>query len=125
MPDGYAVPPHWHSVDENLTVLQGTLLMGKGDKLDKSKAEKMPVGSFAHMPKATRHFVIASGETIIQVNGVGPFDINYVNPADDPRKKETREVRDLSRSCWSQRAQSKHELRANGFWIAGRNSWLT
>jgi hypothetical protein len=40
------------------------------------------------MPKAMRHFAIAKGETIIQVHGIGPFAINYVNPADDPRKKE-------------------------------------
>jgi len=26
-------------------------------------------------------------ETILQVHGVGPWAINYVNPADDPRKK--------------------------------------
>src|SRR6185295_2422516 len=53
MPDGYTVPPHWHSVDESVTVLQGALLMGKGDKLDKSKAEKMPTGAFVHMQKTT------------------------------------------------------------------------
>ncbi|MGH8565682.1 MAG: hypothetical protein ACREXW_16960 [Gammaproteobacteria bacterium] len=37
-------------------------------------------------PKAVRHFVWAKGETVIQVSGMGPFEINYVNPADDPRK---------------------------------------
>src|SRR5262245_58883864 len=34
MPDGYKVPPHWHSVDENVTVPQGTLMIGKGEKFD-------------------------------------------------------------------------------------------
>jgi len=34
-----------------------------------------------------RHFAMAKGETIVQVHGVGPFEINYVNAADDPRKK--------------------------------------
>src|SRR4051794_34480543 len=24
LPDGYKVPPHWHSVAENVTVIQGT-----------------------------------------------------------------------------------------------------
>ena len=39
------------------------------------------------MPKTMRHFAWAKGETIIQVHGIGPFEITYVNPADDPRKK--------------------------------------
>jgi len=33
-----------------------------------------------------RHFVWAKAETVIQVSGMGPIEINYVNPADDPRK---------------------------------------
>jgi hypothetical protein len=90
LPDGYKVPPHWHSIDENVTVLSGTLLIGKGDKLDASKAEALPAGSFMSMPKTMRHFAIAKGETVIQLHGIGPFDIHYVNPADDPRKNETK-----------------------------------
>jgi len=46
----------------------------------------LPVGSYAVTPKAVRHFVWVKGETVIQVSGTGPFEINYVNPADDPRK---------------------------------------
>ncbi len=26
----------------------------------------------------------ATGETVVQVHGTGPFAIKYVNPADDP-----------------------------------------
>jgi hypothetical protein len=88
LPDGYKVPPHWHPSDENVTVLQGALLIGKGEKLDPSATEELPAGSFCRLPKTMRHFAIAKGETIIQTHGIGPFAINYVNPADDPRKKE-------------------------------------
>jgi quercetin dioxygenase-like cupin family protein len=87
LPDGYRVPPHWHPSDENVTVLKGALLVGKGEKLDASKTEELPAGSYMRMPKTMRHFAIAKGETIIQIHGIGPFEINYVNPADDPRKK--------------------------------------
>lgn len=87
LPDGYKIPPHWHPSDENVTVLQGTLLMGKGEKFDPSRMEELPAGSFGHMPRTVRHFAMARGETIIQVHGIGPFVINYVNPADDPRNK--------------------------------------
>jgi quercetin dioxygenase-like cupin family protein len=87
LPDGYKVPPHWHPSDENVTVIQGTLLIATGDKFDMTKLESVPAGSFMHMPKEMRHFAATKGETILQVHGVGPFEVNYVNPADDPRKK--------------------------------------
>jgi quercetin dioxygenase-like cupin family protein len=87
MSDGYKVPPHWHPTDENVTVLKGTLMVGKGGEFKADSSETMPAGSFIRMPKKMRHFAWAKGETIIQVHGMGPFEINYVNPADDPRKK--------------------------------------
>ncbi len=86
-PDGYKVPPHWHPTDENVTVIKGTFVMGKGEQFNPDAAEALPAGSFVRMPKETRHFAFAKGETIIQVHGMGPFQITYVNEADDPRKK--------------------------------------
>lgn len=87
LPDGYTIPPHWHPVDEHVTVLGGTLMMGLGEKLDAAAMRSMPAGSFGLMPKEVRHFAKARGETTIQVNALGPFEVTYVNPDDDPRKK--------------------------------------
>jgi quercetin dioxygenase-like cupin family protein len=87
LPDGYKVPPHTHPVDENVTVFHGTLLIGRGKQFDGAKTEELPSGSYMRMPKGMPHFAVAKGETILQVHGVGPFEIQYVNPADDPRKK--------------------------------------
>jgi quercetin dioxygenase-like cupin family protein len=88
MPDGYKVPPHWHTMDENVTVLKGMLLVGMGEKLDPSKVEELSAGSFWYTPKSMRHYALAKGETVIQLHGIGPYGINYVNPADDPRKQK-------------------------------------
>jgi quercetin dioxygenase-like cupin family protein len=85
LPDGYKIPPHWHPTDENVTILKGTLLIGRGETFDPAKTEELPAGSFMRMPRAMRHFAMAKGDTILQVHGIGPFEINYVNPADDPR----------------------------------------
>jgi ChrR-like protein with cupin domain len=87
MPDGYKVPPHWHPTAENVTVLKGTLMVGKGEKFSAEASQPLTAGSFMSMPKDMRHFAWAKGETMIQVHGIGPFDITYVNPSDDPRKK--------------------------------------
>ncbi len=78
--------PHWHPEDESVTVLQGTLLAGMGEKYDTASMHEFPTGSFLLMPKEMRHFAAARGETIVQLHGNGPFVINYVNPADDPSK---------------------------------------
>jgi quercetin dioxygenase-like cupin family protein len=85
-PDGYRVAPHWHPTDERVVVLQGSLGMGVGNKFDQSAGHELPTGSYASMPKGVRHYAWAIGETEIQVSGVGPFQVNYVNAADDPRK---------------------------------------
>jgi len=33
------------------------------------------------------HYAVVDVETIVQINGVGPFDVTYVDPKDDPRKR--------------------------------------
>jgi len=68
-------------------VVQGTLMIGMGSKWDESAGKELPAGSFALMPKGARHFAWFKGETIIDIYGTGPFDIRYVNPSDDPRRK--------------------------------------
>ena len=87
LPDGYKIPPHWHPTDENVTVIKGTLMVGKGAKFSAEASKALPAGSFMRMPKEMRHFAWAKGDTILQVHGIGPFEINYVNADDDPRKK--------------------------------------
>jgi hypothetical protein len=86
-PANYKLPAHWHPGIEHVTVISGTFNMGAGDKLDMSKTQALPAGSVAIMQPRTNHFAWTGEETIVQVHGVGPWAINYVNPADDPRKK--------------------------------------
>ena len=84
-PDGYKVAPHTHPSAEKVTVVSGTLFLGTGAKFDESAAKELSQGSFAIMPAGMQHFAWTKGDTIIQINGLGPFEIRYVNPADDPR----------------------------------------
>ena len=84
-PDGYAIPAHTHPKTERVTVISGTFCLAMGDKLDRSAAQRFPAGSFIYMPPGMKHAAWCEGDTIIQLNGEGPWEINYLNPADDPR----------------------------------------
>jgi quercetin dioxygenase-like cupin family protein len=87
LPDGYKIPPHTHPKVERVTVISGTFNIVMGDKLDARDARKMRAGSFGYWAAGMKHLVWAEGETVVQLHGIGPWSINYVNPADDPRNK--------------------------------------
>jgi mannose-6-phosphate isomerase-like protein (cupin superfamily) len=88
MPDGYKIPPHTHPNRENVTVLSGTIKVGMGDQFDATKMMSFGVGSFAYLDPSMHHYAAASGETVIQIHGMSPLKLNYINPADDPTPKK-------------------------------------
>ena len=84
LPNGYRIPPHTHPTVENVTVLTGTFLAGMGTTFDESQLESLGRDGFASIPAEHPHYAMARGLTVIQLHAVGPFVINYVNPADAP-----------------------------------------
>ena len=89
-PANYNVPPHWHSMTERVTVLSGALHVGMGDKLDRQASQTLEPGGFVSLPASMHHFAWTAAQTVVQIDLEGPFDIFYVNPADDPQKLQTR-----------------------------------
>jgi anti-sigma factor ChrR (cupin superfamily) len=87
MPAGYKIMPHWHPTDENVTVISGTFSLGAGDKMDPAMMKDLPAGGFSLLPAMMHHYAMAKTECIVQVHGMGPFALTYVNPADDPSKQ--------------------------------------
>ena len=88
VPANYKVPPHFHKATENVTVLSGTFYLATGTKFDTGAGQSIPTGGFFSVPATHPHYAwTTTEEALIQVHGVGPTDITYVNPADDPRKK--------------------------------------
>ncbi|MCB1486728.1 MAG: cupin domain-containing protein [Bauldia sp.] len=83
-PAGYEVPAHFHSGAELITVVSGNFGVGHGDKLDRVMGTILPVGGFVEMPAGHHHFAWAETETVVQIHGPGPFDITYIDPADNP-----------------------------------------
>jgi len=90
MPDGFVIAPHWHPNVERVTVLSGTFLLGSGERLDRAAAQRLEAGSYFSLPPEMPHFAIMEGETVVQLTSVGPWEINYVDPADDPRRDRDR-----------------------------------
>ena len=86
-PANYSIPAHSHPAVERVTVLSGTFHMGTGDKLDSEKGMPLGPGDMMIMQPKTNHYGWTKTETVVQLNGMGPWGVTYVNPADDPRKK--------------------------------------
>ena len=87
LPAGLKVAPHTHPTFERVTVISGTFHFAHGDRFDPAKTTPLTPGSVAIMPPGDPMFGFTNEETVIQLHGMGPWGISYVNPADDPRKK--------------------------------------
>ena len=87
LPAGYRIPPHFHPVTEHVTVIDGTFYVGMGETFDAAKATTLTAGTFAALDAGVRHFAFTKVATTVQLHGVGPWGLTYVNPADDPRAK--------------------------------------
>lgn len=87
LPADYRVAPHSHPADEHVTVISGDFAVGMGDTFSESALNELPVGSFAMMRTGVHHFAWSKDGATVQLHGIGPWGLTYVNPQDDPRNK--------------------------------------
>jgi quercetin dioxygenase-like cupin family protein len=87
MPDAYRIPPHYHPAVEHVTVVSGTFRVGMGGEFDAVSMTALGPGSFGALPARMQHYAMAEGETVVQLHGIGPWSLTYVNPGDDPRTR--------------------------------------
>ena len=90
LPNGYRIAPHTHPTAENITVIEGTFLVGMGSTFDRAKTMALPRGAFVSAPAEHPHYAAAKGETVVQVHAIGPFALTYVNPADAPQAMKSK-----------------------------------
>lgn len=88
LPNGFQVRPHTHPKVERVTILSGTFHLAMGDNLDRSHATALKAGAYGFWQPGMVHTAWSEGETVVQLHGIGPWAINYVNPADDPRLRK-------------------------------------
>jgi quercetin dioxygenase-like cupin family protein len=87
-PAGYKVAAHSHPNDYDLTVLSGTMYLGMGDRFDAARGDGPKAGGYLHLPKNTHHYEWSTEDTVIQLSGIGPVGMTYLDPSDDPRKNQ-------------------------------------
>ena len=85
-PPNFQMPPHTHPYSEVVTVISGAIGSSHGEKFEK-KGELLKPGSLWVYPAKHAHYAWTGGEELVlQVQFTGPGGIDYINPADDPRK---------------------------------------
>ncbi|KQQ37510.1 cupin [Methylobacterium sp. Leaf125] len=86
-PADTVIAPHTHAQAETLTILAGSIYHQHGATLNKSAGKVLRAGGFVYLPQEMPHALWTTGEPVeLQVNGMGPFGLNYIDPADDPSR---------------------------------------
>ena len=78
-PANYKLYAHYHENDEVVTVLEGSVFVGFGDKTDMSVAKEFKAGSFYVNPARSHHFVVIGKKgAVVQINSVGPWTLEFI-----------------------------------------------
>ena len=83
IPAGFKVANHWHPTDEHVTVLDGDAALDMDDGAQKLSLSS---GAYVLLPARMHHAVSTQNGAMVQISAMGPFELTYVDPKDDPRK---------------------------------------
>jgi len=88
LPPNTKVPVHTHPAVERVTVLSGAFHFAVGDKFEPDRTETYRPGDGFIVPAGMPMFGYTKAEeTVIQLHGVGPWGMNYLDAADAHGKK--------------------------------------
>lgn len=77
LPSHFEVPIHTHHINEYDTVISGAIYIGTGTEFNPKNLQKIPAGSFVMIPAHVPHYLLTKQETVLQVNGMGPWGMVY------------------------------------------------
>lgn len=77
VPAGAKLAPHWHPRDERVTILSGAVELGFGPQADPAATKRYGAGSFYVNPPRAVHYLFFPEETVMQMTGVGPWEIRH------------------------------------------------
>jgi quercetin dioxygenase-like cupin family protein len=79
VPAGSKLAPHWHPRDERVTVVSGVVAVGFGEAIDEAAVTRFGAGAFYVNPAHSRHYVLFVEDSVVQVTGVGPWEVNFIS----------------------------------------------
>ena|SRR5687767_2780156 len=86
-PPNFQMPPHTHPYSEVVTIISGSVGSSHGEKFEKKGGLMNPGALWVYPAKHPHYAWTEKKGAILQVQFTGPGGIDYINPADDPRKK--------------------------------------
>jgi hypothetical protein len=87
LPAGYRLRPQSSSAIQRIVVVSGALNLGSGNSFDEERTIPFYAG-YVHLPDKSPYFAFTTEETVVEIEGTGPFAVTYVNPADDPANRK-------------------------------------
>lgn len=86
LPANYKVAPNWQTKTIFVTVISGSYHIGVGDKFDLQQGKTLGTLSSVVIPSKSHLYFWTTQEAVLQIHGLGPWDIHFIDPAQDPRK---------------------------------------
>lgn len=87
-PPHFIMPPHTHPYSEVVTVVSGHVGTNGGAKAEKIGGLLPPGSLWVYPARHADYAWTGDYEAVLQVQFAGPAGIEYVNPADDPRRQK-------------------------------------
>ncbi len=89
LPPNTTIKAHTHPANENVTILSGTLYFAAGDKPDPKAAKAFGPGSYFSIAQGKPMVAYTKDkQTVLQLHGIGPWGITYLEPKGGPEKKQ-------------------------------------
>jgi len=85
IPANYKILPNWQTATVYVTVLAGKYKIGVGDTFNSKNGKTLPSAGSVIIPANAHLYFWTTKGTVLEVHGIGPWDIHYINSADDPR----------------------------------------
>ena len=80
LPDGYQIPMHWTPAAQYMTILSGEVQLTLATREASGGLQTFSAGDFIFIPARQAHAAQVRGETVIQLSGNGPLDVNLGTP---------------------------------------------